>query len=234
MPGPEFFRNLGLFVADAFLSRAVCTELCDEMRRGRLKPGKIVLPTGEDITNESVRRTLRAKVEADTERLIQERLQALQPRLERHFGVSLAGSERPEFLIYNKRGFYGPHTDATRESHASIQCRRVSIVVFLNQESVQPAENCYVGGKLTFHRIFNEPQWANCAFSLDSHPGLLVAFRSDLLHEVKPVTFGQRFTLVSWFVAPRLQPNLQDITCGHRVGGDNDIGLKAGQEPPIM
>ena len=98
-------------------------------------------------------------------------------------------------------GFYAPHTDGTRDSHATIQHRRVSVVVFLNTESDQPAKDCYGGGKLTFHGILNEAQWANCAFSLDPHPGLLVAFRSDLLHEVKRVTFGQRFTIVSWFLA---------------------------------
>jgi SM-20-related protein len=30
-------------------------------------------------------------------------------------------------------------------------------------------------------------------------PGLLVAFRSDTVHEVLPVTHGERFTVVSWF-----------------------------------
>jgi predicted 2-oxoglutarate/Fe(II)-dependent dioxygenase YbiX len=28
---------------------------------------------------------------------------------------------------------------------------------------------------------------------------MLVAFRSDVLHQVSPVTKGERFTIVSWF-----------------------------------
>jgi SM-20-related protein len=29
--------------------------------------------------------------------------------------------------------------------------------------------------------------------------GLLIAFRSEMLHEVEPVTSGERVTIVSWY-----------------------------------
>jgi SM-20-related protein len=34
---------------------------------------------------------------------------------------------------------------------------------------------------------------------LIGEPGLLVAFRSDVLHEVEAVTHGERYSIVSWF-----------------------------------
>jgi SM-20-related protein len=30
-------------------------------------------------------------------------------------------------------------------------------------------------------------------------PGTLVAFRADTTHEVVPVTYGERYTIVTWF-----------------------------------
>ncbi len=45
------------------------------------------------------------------------------------------------------------------------------------------------------------PQWDKCGFALEAEPGLLIAFRSDTSHEVRPVTFGERFTIVTWFTA---------------------------------
>src|SRR5262249_34456374 len=143
---------------------------------------KVVLSNGEKLIDENVRRVLRAKVRRQNEDFVSRRLGALQPRLEEHFAVSLTASESPEFLVYNEGGFYAPHTDGTRSSHSAIRRRRVSVVVFLNSESNQSAQGCYCGGKLTFHGILNEPQWTDCAFSLDPNPGLLVAFRSDLVH----------------------------------------------------
>jgi predicted 2-oxoglutarate/Fe(II)-dependent dioxygenase YbiX len=32
--------------------------------------------------------------------------------------------------------------------------------------------------------------------------GLLVAFRAETLHEVRPVTHGVRFSVVTWFRGP--------------------------------
>jgi len=34
---------------------------------------------------------------------------------------------------------------------------------------------------------------------LKGEPGLLVGFTADMLHEVKPVVRGDRFTIISWF-----------------------------------
>jgi predicted 2-oxoglutarate/Fe(II)-dependent dioxygenase YbiX len=45
------------------------------------------------------------------------------------------------------------------------------------------------------------PQWEKCGFSLDAQPGLFIAFRPETMHEVKPVIFGHRFTIVNWFTA---------------------------------
>jgi len=36
-------------------------------------------------------------------------------------------------------------------------------------------------------------------YGLPGETGLLVAFAAETLHEVSPVTSGERFTIISWF-----------------------------------
>ena len=199
MPRPEFFRSVGLFILDAFLQPAQCARLRTEMWRAPSQQGLVFGNTPEGVVDKSIRQVLRTKVEGSAEQFVKECLERQRPSFEEHFGIFLQPGPSTEFLTYNSGGFYIPHTDAgrTNESHH----RRVSIVIFLNEESDEPKPNCYGGGKLTFHGILNDGEWVNCAFPIDSHPGLLVAFRPDVVHEVTPVTFGQRFTIVSWFFA---------------------------------
>ena len=80
-----------------------------------------------------------------------------------------------------------------------MQQRQVSVVLFLNSESEIPNPDAYAGGSLTLYGLLQEPLWEKYGFSLKGETGLLVAFRSDVFHEVIPVTEGERFTVVSWF-----------------------------------
>jgi predicted 2-oxoglutarate/Fe(II)-dependent dioxygenase YbiX len=59
--------------------------------------------------------------------------------------------------------------------------------------------NNYTGGSLTFYGLF-DGKGKNIGFPLIGQAGLLVAFRSVILHGVTSVTSGERFTVVSWFV----------------------------------
>ena len=186
-----------------FLSQECCDEICAEMRRAAHAKGEVVgtrqSAKEPDVIDESVRKVLSAKVAGPAKALIKSRLWELKPELESHFHVRLTGGDGPQFLRYQSEAFYHPHRDASPDSPPDIASRRVSIVIFLNRSSEHPAPDCYGGGALRFHGLLGGPHWENCAFSLDAEPGLLVAFRSDVLHEVLPVTFGERMTAVAWF-----------------------------------
>lgn len=155
--------------------------------------------TGEGVLDEGVRKSLRVRVEESTKALVREKMMGLKPSVEEHFQIPLGDCEPPNFLSYGEGAYFKPHLDAT--DHPDIATRRVSLVAFLNQYSREPLDNCYGGGSLTFYGLMKGPKWEDCAFSLEADMGSLLAFRSDVLHEVQPVTFGQRFTVVSWFQA---------------------------------
>jgi predicted 2-oxoglutarate/Fe(II)-dependent dioxygenase YbiX len=53
---------------------------------------------------------------------------------------------------------------------------------------------------LTFYGLLPGPAWERIGFPLRGEEGLLVAFRSEILHEVTAVRQGDRYTIVTWFV----------------------------------
>jgi len=75
--------------------------------------------------------------------------------------------------------------------------RKVSVSIFLNQESATPESGEYGGGSLVFSNYRHEPEAQE--FRLGGEAGMLVAFRSETTHEVKPVTHGERYAIVTWY-----------------------------------
>jgi predicted 2-oxoglutarate/Fe(II)-dependent dioxygenase YbiX len=132
---------------------------------------------------------------------VKQRLLGIVTELETHFATPLAGCETPEFLIYDAGAFFAVHRDTGPGDPSEIRRRLVSAIVFLNVPSSEPSGDGYGGGTLRFHGLLDGPRWAACPLSFEPDPGMLVAFRSDALHEVQPVTFGRRLTIVTWFLA---------------------------------
>jgi len=199
MPSSSFFHNLGLFVREGFFDPSACAQIQSQMYNAESEKGSIVLPDGrEDVVDEEVRKVLSIKAEASMKSMVWDAIWNLKPSLEDHFHVHLRGCEPPAFLRYGKGAFYRPHKDGHPDSPPSTKNRRVSVVIFLNRRSGEPSQDAYGGGALTFYGLLEGPTWEMCPLSLEADPGLLIAFRSDTLHEVRPVTFGQRYTIVSW------------------------------------
>ena len=74
------------------------------------------------------------------------------------------------------------------------------IVIFLNDHDEMPAQNAYSGGALAFYGLIHDPRAAKYCFPLFGKTGLLVAFPSDIVHEVQPIVSGERYTIVTWFL----------------------------------
>ena len=161
----------------------------------------------EGFLDEESRKVLGIRVSEGTWRSVRERLREIRPNLEAHFGVSISRKcHGPDFLIYMPGGFYRPHCDASEGSPDHIKARRVSVVVFLNGQSHEPAPDTFGGGGLTFYGLMDGSEWSKCAFTLDPALGLLVAFRSDIVHEAQPVSFGKRYVIATWFTQEEDHP----------------------------
>ncbi|MGA7869918.1 MAG: 2OG-Fe(II) oxygenase [Candidatus Binatus sp.] len=205
MPDAGLFRKLGLFVDAEFLDAATCARIVAETRAAAAEKGIVV--GGRDVrelggaVDESLRKVWHTQISAATELEISDRLEKVRPKLERHFNVRLSECEGPNFLRYGEGGFHVPHRDSRPTSPLEIHRRAVSVVVFLNPSVQDPALGYgYGGGELVLYGLIDDPKWQKFGFPLEATPGLLLAYDSNQKHEVRPVKFGERFTIVAWFL----------------------------------
>jgi len=201
MPNVNFFSNFGLFFERNFLDPKTCDRLIAEINSVRCRSATIRRKNSDYIVDETFRKVNLAEVSATTESFIEQKLLIIKPKLESYFNVRLTGYESLSFLSYKPGDFYQLHKDTSSEQQSpeSVKKRTISVVVFLNSEAEEPSAGSYGGGSLTFYKLFEDPPLDRYGFPLTAEKGLLVAFRSHILHEVKPVIHGQRYTVVSWF-----------------------------------
>ena len=202
MPYSDFFTQLGLFVAKDFFDAELCARLRDESRSAPRTAGTVLKAgSANHVTDETIKRRSEAEPSAPTLAVVKERLLALMPKIERHFDIELAGCQTPRLVCYSEGDFYQPHIDISTLADApqEVKERQVSIVIFLNDEDDEPGADSYCGGGLTFYGLVDDPVWGAFGLPLIGERGLLIAFRPDVLHEVKPVTHGARYTVTSWF-----------------------------------
>ena len=105
--------------------------------------------------------------------------------------------EPVQFLGYPPGGHYKGHNDGESFNYETRQWERmmdrdVSFLFYLNDQ--------YGGGELEF---------ADLGLTIKPKKGMMIAFPSykDFAHKVHPVTWGHRYTLVSWVAT---QKNLYD------------------------
>jgi predicted 2-oxoglutarate/Fe(II)-dependent dioxygenase YbiX len=141
--------------------------------------------------------------------LVLDRLEATRPGLEERFAEGALAWDGLQVLVYRPGDFFRPHRDRSAEPGNEVtQRRRVAIVVFLNGagEASLPDPETFDGGALTFYGLLDDPRLRGVGYPLRAEAGLLVAFRPSVLHEVTPVSRGERHTVVAWLVEPGSAP----------------------------
>ena len=194
MSQPAPAAHFNLFLLRNFLDADTCAKLRAELTEAPTTQAPVYIQGTEGLVHEDIRKTTSVHPADDTFTDVHERLLQQLPALEQHFGEALHDCERPQFLRYKEGDFFVRHQDGnTRQlDFDHLRVRRISIVVFLNDFSVEPQAGCYSGGLLKFDD-------QDRRFDLEGETGLLVAFTADTFHEVLPVTSGERFTIISWF-----------------------------------
>ncbi len=202
MPNATILGHLGLFVRPGFLSPASCHQIRTEMTSASSIPA-MIRPVGQEggVLDQATRRTGVASVSASTFALVEDQLRATKPALEEHFLVQLTGWQRPQFYIYEEGDFFVAHRDKDEDPLAPdwVRSRQVSVSIFLNDTKGGPDAQPYRGGALVFYGARGDQSGAGFSIPLEGEEGMFVAFRSDWLHEVRPVTSGRRFSIVTWF-----------------------------------
>ena len=203
MPDADFFKRFGMFVSRGYFEPEFCAMIRSEMRSSELVQARVYQTDWglEPQLNLDRRKSQLADVPLETVALVETRLLKLKPALEDHFKVNLSSCKDTQFLVYGEGDFYGPHQD-TRSVTAGVEFsedRRVAVIVFLNSASGGRDPESYDGGALTFYGLMEDPAMKKFGLPLVGEEGLLIAFLPSIVHEVTPVTRGERFTIGSWF-----------------------------------
>ena len=144
------------------------------------------------------RRTKRLVVSDDVKSEIQGFFDSVEPSLSSHLGLELCNPASPSFLRYAPGDFLLPHRDGGGEhGDAEFLLRNLSVVLFLNGPDDIPP---FAGGELVLLPF--EDFGPGSGLVIAAKAGRLVAFPPTMVHEVKPVTNGERYTVVTWFHGP--------------------------------
>jgi SM-20-related protein len=188
--------HFGLFVKEGFFDERTCQTITDEMRLG--EGSRATIYGSRNAIDDRVRKSTRYAPPSATDLLVRQRLLECKSQVEEYFGLSLGCVEEPQFLRYGVGDFFVAHQDGnTGLLRMDQESRLVSVVILLSRGADVPKENAYCGGALLFHDR-NRIQVSG-ELSLTRKPGTFVAFRSETTHEVTPVTFGERYSIASWY-----------------------------------
>lgn len=106
-----------------------------------------------------------------------------------YFKFNLSGlNEGFQLTLYKKNSFYVKHLDKNFNN----KVRKLSLTIQLDDPKT------YEGGDLLLHTQ-NKPE------IMDKKQGTCIFFPSYILHEVKPVTKGKRYSLVCWVTGPNFK-----------------------------
>jgi len=190
--------HFGLFVEEAFFDERTCQTITNEMRLDEGSPATLYGRGSTDAIDDRMRKSTRHTPQSETVLFVRQRLLECKSQVEAHFEVSLRCVEEPQFLRYDVGDFFVAHQDGnTGLLRLDQESRLVSVVILLSRGADAPEENAYCGGALVFHD--RQRNQVTGELLLTRKPGTFVAFRSETTHEVTPVTFGERYSIASWY-----------------------------------
>lgn len=186
-----------LLVIKDFLDAATREQLLSELRLSDGGAATVYSYETAGAVDSHVRKATRIVVVPETCERVTQRLLDHKAAIGEHFGIALSDCEEPQFLRYKAGDFFVAHQDGnTPLVYDHTRFRKISIVLFLNRQSVEPTPGTYGAGSLVMHGPYSDLDFR---LPVEATPGTLVAFRSETTHEVTPVLHGERYTIVSWY-----------------------------------
>ncbi len=189
-----------LYMVGSFFDVETSEEFINELSRSPHAPATVYGRSESGIVDERVRKAARLAPSPETVERVRLRLLEYRGDVAEHFGINLRDCEEPQFLRYGVGDFFVAHQDGNTGMLRSVreQSRKVSVVIFLNRQSEIPETDAYCGGSLVFSDWRASPRHKD--FRLPVEVGTMVTFLSETTHEVIPVTHGERYSIVSWYV----------------------------------
>lgn len=197
----DTLARLRVLTKERFLEPELCGRLREAMIASPAEQATMRPEGGDYQVDEGLRRARRCHVDEAIVGLVEERLLGAREEFSEAFDVPLTGLQEPQFVIYGGGDYIRRHVDRAQnpdDGHHS-RDRAISAVLLLNGQSEDPGPDEYAGGALAFYEPW-EPEEGPVPVEVPGVEGMLVGFPPDVLHEVKPISRGERFSVVSWFI----------------------------------
>jgi predicted 2-oxoglutarate/Fe(II)-dependent dioxygenase YbiX len=190
--GPSLFT-----VWNNVISRVVCAKAIAAMNGVTRVPGA-VLREGADHVDFAMRRCEEHPVADDQAKPIAGAIQVVASQALSLQKLGRARFDGPKFCSYAPGGYFRAHRDRSLDlaDPMPVRTRVLSLVCLLNDANSDGSVQAFDGGALVLYLPRPDGTFAPANVPLSA--GSVVAFSSDLLHEVRPVRRGVRFSAVAW------------------------------------
>lgn len=192
-----FFETVGFYVNQQFLSAEECKFILSRVEQAPFSPTRLISSDGVKLDAE-MRKSLRANLSFSDPavELVKMKLQSIMAEISEKFGIRLEGYQEPDFLVYRKGDYFGPHKDGQKYpgAPAALVERKITLVTYLGDSECDAPDQA-----LVFHDLIPRlPPGRVYPASLSS--GAAIGFPSDVVHEVLPNPRERRFTIATWFI----------------------------------
>jgi predicted 2-oxoglutarate/Fe(II)-dependent dioxygenase YbiX len=199
------FRTRSIASAAGFLSVAECSEIIQAMNASPREPAQIVR-AGESILDESLRFCFDHHFPDPFKRSVGDRMAAYFDAHRAEFSSDADYIYGPYFMSYEKGSFFRAHRDVANHKNDPLRlaAHRWSLLLYLNGREPVDGLPAFDGGALIVYET--QPGLRDRKIVIVPQPGMLVLFRSALMHEVAIVLEGTRYAVAGWMSSSKTNP----------------------------
>jgi|GEM_PF-6873642 len=195
--GADVLREIGVVAIPRAVDQRICSGLIRDMSASASAATTMISErTMERELMPSFARSTTVEGSPLAQATIELVLAFHRPRLEEFFQAPLDWNREIHFLTYNEGDFIVPHCDVVDGEGVlgKVRERLALFSIFLNGRGSPPDET-FAGGEFVLHPSPERDLAVTC------QAGTLIAFKSNLVHSVRPIVKGVRHSVAGWFRA---------------------------------
>ena len=199
------FRTRSVASTCGFLSIAECCEIIRAMEEAPREPAQVVR-AGASILDQSLRFCFDHHFPDTFKRPIGDRMAAYFDDHRTAFDSDADYIYGPYFMSYEKGSYFRAHRDVANHKNdpPRLAAHRWSLLLYLNGREPTGGLPAFDGGALMIYET--EPNLRDRRVVIVPEPGMLVLFRSSLMHEVAIVLEGTRYAVAGWMSSSTSHP----------------------------
>jgi predicted 2-oxoglutarate/Fe(II)-dependent dioxygenase YbiX len=191
------FRTRSVASTTGFLSETECSEIIRTMENSPREPAQIIR-AGESILDQSLRYCFDHHFPDTLKEALSHRMTVYFDEHRTEFDSDADYIYGPYFMSYEKGSYFRAHRDVANHKNdpPRLAAHRWSLLLYLNGREPDAGLPAFDGGALIIYET--EPKLRDRRVVIVPQPGMLVLFRSCLMHEVAIVLEGTRYAIAGW------------------------------------